>query len=212
MVQPSIKLYFRRSGYSDEDFESFSEAFNDRVEVQLKPRFIPEAGASFDLDIILQYLGMTIASGALWDILKIFPVALAKLWDFKHRQRGFAPDIGHVTLKLSDVEITLDRRIGDSSPDVVFLSKDVINNIDSIISEVVNAITKPPFSNHSVEKVLIYCRNTQESAQTTLYNPNFRVKLVSEENYFLYDSDMQELFLLKLNPTQYSLENAPGPA
>jgi hypothetical protein len=194
MTKPSITLSFRRSGYQESEFDDLSSSLADLADVRLDPQSMPAAGASFDLDVVVEFVGPAIGGGVLWDALKALGAALGRLWTSKQSQRGLAPDIGTITLRLSDLEITLDRRLSGGTPDTVFLSKGVVERAHEIAAAVFHTASFPPLSEFPFERITVLCRNTDESASTPLYDPKLRVWLTGDDRASIYEPATGKLY------------------
>lgn len=194
MTKPSIVLSFRRSGYQDAEFGDLSSSLASVADVRLDAQAMPEAGASFDLDVVVAFAGSAIGGGILWDALKGLAGALGRLWSAKQSSRGLAPDIGTITLRLTDLEITLDRRLGDSTPDAVFLSRAVVERAHDITAVVVHTATASPLSQFPFERVVVLCRSTDEPDSAPLYDPKLRVWLTGDDRPSIYEPTTEKLY------------------
>jgi hypothetical protein len=193
MTKPIITVSFRRSGYLDSEFNDARSSLEMVADVRLNPQLMPAAGASFDLDVIVQFVGPAIGGGVLWDSLKALGMALGRLWDAKERSRGLAPDIGTITLKLTDIEITLDRRLSDSTPDCVFLAREVVERCHEIAAAVVSTTSVAPLSEFPLERIVVLCRSTDDAASTPLYDRNLRVWLTGDDLPSIYEPSTKKL-------------------
>jgi hypothetical protein len=194
MSKPSITLSFRRSGYQDAEFDDLTSALADTADVRLDPLSMPAAGASFDLDVVIDFAGSAIGGGILWDALKALAAGLGRLWSSKQSSRGLAPDIGTITLRLSDLQITLDRRLGGSTPDEVFLARDVVERAHEIARAVLHTASFPPLSDFPFDRVVVLCRSTAEPESAPLYDPKLRVWLTGDDRPSIFEPTTKKLY------------------
>lgn len=165
------------------------------ADVRLDPQSIPAVGGSFDLDVVIEFAGSAIGGSILWDALRALTAALGRLWSSKQQSsRGFAPDIGTITLRLPDIEITLDRRLGRSGPDEVFLARDVVERAHEIAAAVLHTASFPPLSELPFERLVVLCRSTNERKSAPLYDPKLRVWLTGDDRPSIYEPATKKIY------------------
>lgn len=146
----AIRCEYRASGYSSDEMMRFAEELSQVGSVQFRPQGIPAAGASFDIGIIIQWMGGAIAGGiignAAYDLLKALAVRLKDFYVRKKELSGFPPDIYVLELRFDDFDLRIHGGRPENGFDCNFLEYSTLIHLPLIVQIVSERISLEPLS------------------------------------------------------------------
>ncbi len=146
---PAVRIAYRASGYGLEHERQLYEAFRDLGPVRTRALRLPEAGASTDIWFVFEFFGATLASGVLYDIVKLCVAKLAPWARGRANRHQIDPDISEVRIGLDDV--TVEFTLTEISDDVNFLTVSAIEKLPELASIVSERFRVEMIAKHEVQ-------------------------------------------------------------
>lgn len=158
--QLAIRCEYRATGYSDDEIALLHDELSEIASSQFRPQGIPEAGASFDIGIVVQWLGIAAAGGivgnAAYDLLKKLGRKLADFYKRKEKASGFPPDIYCLDLRFDDFDLRIHGGEPQEGPDCNFLRYETLAHLPAIVQLVTERVSEAPLSSTQPQAIDIY--------------------------------------------------------
>jgi hypothetical protein len=156
----AVRCEYRNSGYSSQEIQQLREELAEISNAQFRPQGIPEAGASFDIAFIVQWLGIAAAGGvvgnAAYDLLKGLARKLSDFYKRKERTSGFPPDIDYLDLRFDDFDLRIHGGKPEQGGDCNFLQYDTLAHLPAIVQFVMQRVLVSPLSETTPLTIDIY--------------------------------------------------------
>lgn len=154
MKQASVRCTYRYSGYSDTEIDTLRSDLDGIASLQVRPQGLPEAGGSFDMTVLVQFVGTTILGGILWDGLKVLGKSFHKLYIEKQKEHpDFFPEVDTFELRFDDLDIRIHGCDFEHGEECNFLSVVVFEHLPEIIDKIKAHLTSEPLL--SADKLVI---------------------------------------------------------
>ena len=164
-----IRSAFRSSGYSEQEIHELEKALSEIASVQFRRQAIPAAGASFDIEFIVSWIGQAVLSGilgnAVYDGLKLLAEKLGAFFLAKEKASGFPPDTYVLELRFDDLDIRIEGNRPEEGPDCNFLCYETMVRIPQIVDFVLSHAKSEPLS--LIERQVIHLYEPHPTASSS---------------------------------------------
>lgn len=149
-----FKAEFRARGYSDEDLADLRASLQDAASVRLRGDFRPEAGGGAELIAVLEFIGVSLAKGAIgWvgkEAIARATKGLSEWWKRKAQRGTIEPEVQEFRASFDDVDIAFRAHRHDEGPDSYFLNAEALAAIPEALLVVEDHFSAAILAQHRV--------------------------------------------------------------
>jgi hypothetical protein len=139
-------ITFRASGYDAEDRTALAETFKPFGPTRLRPQTATEAGGSGEIWLVLEFIGITIATGVLAeigiDLYRRISTSLKEFADRKNQRTPAQVEVADIILSFDDMDIVI------HNP-----SDKIIESLDVIVERARRGVSSGVLKDMNVTKI-----------------------------------------------------------
>lgn len=153
-----IRCSFRSRGYNEDEISTLGDDLSSVAKVQFRRQGIPDAGASFDIEFVVSWVGQVVLSGVIgnyvYDQLKTLSANLSAFYHRKLEVSKAPPETYVLELRFDDVDLRIRGINPENDPDSNFLNYETIARLPDIVDYVFNHLRSEPLS--GIERQVIH--------------------------------------------------------